>query len=159
MHYQPLRAEADEMRMFGAKRIGLAVLVGIFVVVGTAVAVAMQLDGKTVEASTPTTTVGATASTLAGTVPPAPPAAEGKAPATTPTTVKARTAATTPAAKAAPVSSVPAKATPEEVQKVIAGIMAQLKAPPANAGTTTRLTDEQVEAMVREQLKQLGIYL
>jgi hypothetical protein len=77
----------------------------------------------------------------------------------TPTTGKASAYQKAPAATATPDSSDAAKATPEEVQTVIAGILAQVTAAPGGTGTTKPMTTEQVEAFVREQLKLLGINL
>jgi hypothetical protein len=77
----------------------------------------------------------------------------------TPTTGKASASQPAPAATATPDSSVPATGTPEEVQTVIAGILAQVTAAPGGTGTTKPMTSEQVQALVREQLKQLGINL
>jgi hypothetical protein len=45
----------------------------------------------------------------------------------------------------------------EDLQSLIAGITAQMQVPPASTGSTVPLTQEQIEAQVREQLRQLGI--
>lgn len=44
-----------------------------------------------------------------------------------------------------------------EVQKVITGLTSQILAPAGTTGDTTPVTKEQVEAQLREQLRQLGI--
>jgi len=51
----------------------------------------------------------------------------------------------------------PAKPTPQEVQSVIAGITAQVLAPANTAVSTEPLTKAEVEALVRDQLRKLGI--
>ena len=59
----------------------------------------------------------------------------------------------------APASSVPALAQPtvQDVQKVLAGIMANMAPPAGTTGTTAPLTREQIESQLREQLKVFGI--
>ena len=76
-----------------------------------------------------------------------------KAPAATPTTAKAGTA------KAAPTVTLPAQPTVEDIQKVIAGITAQVMAPSNTSASTKPLTREEVDALVREQLWLLGIHI
>lgn len=45
----------------------------------------------------------------------------------------------------------------EEVQKIIAGLTSQVLSPADTTADTMPLTKEQVEAQLREQLKELGI--
>ena len=68
----------------------------------------------------------------------------------------ATTVANAPAARTGTQLSLPPKPTVQDVQKVLAGIMAQMT-PPAGAAPTAPLTTEQVEAELREQLRLLGI--
>ncbi len=56
----------------------------------------------------------------------------------------------------APITA-PAHPTAEDVKRVLAGITAQILAPPSSTASTKPLTKEQVESQVREQLRQLGI--
>ena len=46
---------------------------------------------------------------------------------------------------------------PEEIQSIIAGLTSQMLAPTGTEAGAKPLTKEQVEAQLREQLKQLGI--
>ena len=66
------------------------------------------------------------------------------------------TASDAPGTRTGTQLTLPAQPTVQDVQKVLAGIMAQM-APPAGAATTVPLTKEQVEAELREQLRLLGI--
>ena len=59
-------------------------------------------------------------------------------------------------ADAATLATVP-QPSAQDLQNLIAGITAQLQVPPASPGSSVPLTQEQIEAQVREQLKQLGI--
>lgn len=61
-----------------------------------------------------------------------------------------------PAARNGAQMTLSPQPTVQDVQKVLAGIMAQMT-PPPGAATTASLTKEQVEAELREQLKLLGI--
>lgn len=65
-------------------------------------------------------------------------------------------AAPTAAANATTPTSTVAQPSVQDVQKLIAGLTAQIQASPTTDGSTP-LTKEQVEAQVRAQLKQLGI--
>ncbi len=51
----------------------------------------------------------------------------------------------------------PAQPTAEDVQRILAGITAEIMAPPASTATTAPLTKAQVEQEVRSKLSQLGI--
>ena len=53
--------------------------------------------------------------------------------------------------------TLPARPTVQDVQKVLAGVMASMAPPAGTAATTAPLTKEQVEAQLREQLKLLGV--
>lgn len=81
--------------------------------------------------------------------------------ATTPTTEAQASSAGASGAKASTARSAPVTLPPNptaaDVQRVIAGITAQLLAPANPTASTTPMTKEQVEAQVREQLRQLGI--
>lgn len=88
------------------------------------------------------------------------PAVAPTVPATKPASSVAKTPPTTAkvaAGKPSAVVTVPANPTPADIQRVIAGITAEVLAPPNASVSTQPLTKEQVEAKVREQLKQLGI--
>lgn len=138
----------------GRMKIGIAVAGVVAVLSGVAAVTAMQSGDRSGHAGT-VASVGApknlapvdaaTAPTGPGTQPASTPA---KAP---PTTAKAATG------KAGAVVTVPANPTPEDVQKVIAGITAEVLAPSGTSAGTKPLTREEVEARVREQLKKLGI--
>jgi hypothetical protein len=80
----------------------------------------------------------------------APPSAQAKG---GPTTTKA------PARAPAPGTPTTLASTPsaQEIQQVIAGLTAQLQQTAAANGAGAPLTKEQVEAQLREMLKQLGI--
>ena len=76
-------------------------------------------------------------------------------------TVASQTAAETltpagpaPAAGTGTQATIPAPPTVQDVQKVLAGVMANM-APPS--GASAPLTKEQVEAELREELRRLGI--
>jgi hypothetical protein len=64
--------------------------------------------------------------------------------------------AASPPADAATLATVP-QPSAQDIQNLIAGITAQLQVPPASTGSSVPLTQEQIEAQVREQLAQLGI--
>ncbi len=51
----------------------------------------------------------------------------------------------------------PAHPTAEDVQRILAGITAEIMTPPASTATTPPLTKAQVEQDVRSKLSQLGI--
>ncbi len=75
-----------------------------------------------------------------------------KASSPTPTTTKV------PNAKAAPPVALPAQPTAQDIQKVVEGITSQVVAGSTSA-TTKPLTKQEVEAQLRELLKQFGIPL
>jgi len=57
----------------------------------------------------------------------------------------------------APSITPPPHPTAEDVQRILAGITAEIMAPPSSTASTKPLTKEQVEAEVRSKLSQLGI--
>jgi hypothetical protein len=143
----------------GRFKLGIAVAGVVVTLLGVVAFTTMRSDGGAGHATTAASGVSEDA-----TVPVATTKAPS-APATQPaTTVKPAQSATNapattkaPAATAAPSVTVPAQPTAQDIQKVIAGITAEVLAPANTSANTQPLTKEQVEAKVREQLKQLGI--
>lgn len=147
----------------GRMKLGVALAGAVVVLLGVVAILTMRSDGgsdRAIKVATDKTetTVSPLASYVSPTVPPI----------TTPVPTTAarakQSSGTTPTtaapAKSAPVSGGPASSVPQpsvqDIQKLIAGITAQIQASPAT-GTTAPLTAEQVEAQVREQLRQIGI--
>ncbi|MEA2685543.1 MAG: hypothetical protein QOE93_738 [Actinomycetota bacterium] len=62
----------------------------------------------------------------------------------------------TPAGATAPVT-LPPKPTAQDIQNAVLAITAQLSAPPAPGMAPVPLTREEIKAIVKEQLKALGI--
>ena len=145
----------------GRMKLGIAVAGAVVVLLGVVAMVTMRSNGGSdhatnVASQSPATTVASGASYVSPTVPPmtaAPKGATPKAP-PAPATTSAAPATAAPA-NGTPTSVVP-QPSAQDIQKLIAGITAQIQAPAAT-GTTAPLTAAQVEAQVREQLKQLGI--
>ncbi len=150
----------------GRMKVGIAVAGVVVTLLGVVAAVTMPSDSSSNHVSTvagapsgdgsvPAET--AIAPEVSGTTPaPAAPAGSAaKAPgAPAPT---ANTPGTAPAAATSP--SVPPSPSVQDVQRIIAGITAQVTASAAGKGGAAPLTKEQIEAQVRAQLKQLGINL
>ena len=143
----------------GRFKLGIAVAGVVVTLLGVVAFTTMRSDGSADHATTVASGVSEDATVpVVTTVAP-------KAPVTQPaTTVKPAQSATNapattkaPAATAAPSVTVPAQPTAQDIQKVIAGITAEVLAPANTSASTQPLTKEQVEAKVREQLKQLGI--
>lgn len=142
----------------GRIKFGIGVAGALIVVFGVVAVLTMQGGGKDratqavsqVAGETPAPDVTTAAPVSPVTQPAQSPPASTKPAGTTATTAKA------PHASSAPVA-VPAKPTAEDIQKVIAGITAEVLSPANPTVSTTPLTKEQVEAQVREQLKKLGI--
>ncbi|MDQ2826101.1 MAG: hypothetical protein M3Y04_03920 [Actinomycetota bacterium] len=78
-----------------------------------------------------------------------------------PATITAAPPSIAPAAGGAPGKALsitpPARPTAEDVQRILAGITAEIMAPPGSTATTQPLTKEQVDQEVRSKLSQLGI--
>lgn len=89
------------------------------------------------------------------------PGASSVSPTASPSTPEASAPVGSAATQTAPANALPGLNVPQpsvqDIQNLIAGITAQVQAPPAATGGTAPLTQEQVEAEVRERLKQLGI--
>jgi hypothetical protein len=146
----------------GRMKIGIAVTGAVVVLVGVVAMVTMggssgAAHGTSVVSQATATTAAADPTTLA----PAPsntaPASTAK-PGTAPATTKAPTKAA-PAAKTPATLPLVAQPTAEDIQKVIVGITSEVLAPADATANTAPLTKDQVEAKVRDQLKQLGITL
>jgi hypothetical protein len=138
----------------GRMKIGIAATSAVLVLLGVVAMATMRSDSGPDHAThlasqTPATTVVSGASYVSPTVPPI-----TVAPVKVPTPQAA--SSTTPA-NAKPASTVP-QPTAQDIQKLVAGITAQLQAPvPTATGGTAPLTKEQIEAQVKAQLAQLGI--
>jgi hypothetical protein len=144
----------------GRMKIGIAVAGVIVMLLGAAAVLATQSGGDSKHVSSVANqATGATVNGGVTTVVPSVPATQPAQAAKTATTPNAPSAPPTTAGKgstSAPVT-VPTQPTAQDIQRVIAGITAEVLAP-ANASASTKpLTKEEVEAKVREQLKQLGI--
>lgn len=138
----------------GRMKIGIAVAGVVMALLGAVAVVAMQGGGGPDAATR-------VASSAAGEVPTSSVVTVVPAMAAPTSTAPGRAATTTvkgsSASKTTPTSALPAKPTVQDIQKVIAGITAKVLAPADTTASTKPLTDEQIEAQVREQLKQLGI--
>ena len=144
----------------GRAKMGIAAAGVILILVGVG-AVAMMQSGRPDRATSADTP--ASDEPEATVVPILPTVAPPSSPSTTvappaqakggPTTTKA------PAKAPAPGTPTTLDSTPsaQEIQQVIAGLTAQLQQTAAANGTAAPLTKEQVEAQLREMLKQLGI--
>jgi len=127
----------------GRMKVGMATAVSLVALLG----VGCGSDAKPVAKTSPTT-VQAPGTSL---VPPTD--ASSTAPVKDPSAPGAdRSAPADPAT----LATVPQPSV-QDIQNLIAGITAQMQAPPASTGSSVPLTQEQIEAQVREQLKQLGI--
>jgi len=141
----------------GRIKLGIGGAGAVIVLVGVLAVLSMQGGGNdparpvvsqaTGDSSAPDVT--AVAPVSPGTEPAQSPPPPTKAAGTTATGAKASEASSAPGA-------VPGQPTAADIQRVIAGITADVLSPP-NSVSTTPLTKEQVEAQVREQLKKLGI--
>ena len=136
----------------GRTKASIAIAGAVIVLVGVVAAVAMGAGGsdnlatRSGQAAAP----GSGASYVSPTVPPI-----TAAPATVPgATSTPRTPAVTKAPGAN--SAVGAQPSAQDIQKLIAGLTAQMQAPSTTGGTAP-LTEAQVAAQVREQLRLLGI--
>ena len=127
----------------GRMKVGIAMAVSLVALLG----VGCGSDAKPVAKKAPTAVLAPGTSL----VPPTD--APSTAPANDPGTPDA---AQTPPPDATSLATIP-QPTAQDLQNLIAGITAQIQAPTDSSGTAVRLTQEQVEAQVREQLKQLGI--
>ena len=141
----------------GRMKVGIALGGVVVALLGVVAAVTMRSDGSSdatkVASQGPASTVAAVGSTVA-------PGGSATTAATTPATT-AKTSGATATTKA-PSTTAPAKSgtastvsqpSLQEIQQLIAGITAQITAPPATPGSTAPLTAEQIEARVREELK------
>lgn len=147
----------------GRMKVGIAVAGVVVTLLGVVAAVTMRSDSSsnhvnTVagapsgEGSGPAVTAMVPeihGTTPAPAVPASPSAQVPSAPATTKAPGKAAAAVTAP--------SIPPQPSVQDIQRIIAGITAQVTASAAGNGGTAPLTKEQIEAQVRAQLKQLGI--
>lgn len=143
----------------GRLKLGIAAGGVVLALLGVVALTTMRSDGGATHASPVASGVSENATvpvvtTVAPSAPATWPATTAK-PAPNATNGPATTKA--PTATAAPSVTVPAQPTPQDIQKVIAGITAEVLAPANTSASTQPLTKEQVEAKVREQLKQLGI--
>ena len=142
----------------GRTKASIAVAGAVTVLVGVVAAVAMGTGGsdhvtrRSDQAAA--TAPGSGASYVSPTVPPIT-AAPAKVPGATSTP---GTPATTAAANTAPrtPSQVGAQPSAQDIQKLIAGLTAQMQSPSTTGGTAP-LTQAQVESQIREQLRLLGI--
>lgn len=140
----------------GRTKIYIAVAGVIVTLLGVMAAVVMRSDSGTKRVAAVATQAPADTSNpgVAAVLPSAPatqPGSAGRAPSAPATTAKGT------AAKTAPPVSVPAQPSAQEIQKIIIGITAQAQAAAATNGSLAPVTQEQIEAQVRAQLKQLGI--
>jgi hypothetical protein len=128
----------------GRMKLGVA-MAGVILTLG--VAGCGSDRAGTVADKAPVTTLVPGASSVSPTVPPA--------------TGQATTPVGPAATQTGPAAALPGLTIPQpsvhDIQNVIAQITAQVQAPTAATGGTAPLTKEQVEAAVRERLKQLGI--
>jgi hypothetical protein len=141
----------------GRIKLGIGGAGAVIVLVGVLAVLSMQGGGNDParpvvsraagDSSAPDVT--AVAPVSPGTEPAQSPPPPTKPAGTTATGAKASEASSAPGA-------VPGQPTAADIQRVIAGITADVLSPP-NSVSTTPLTKEQVEAQVREQLKKLGI--
>lgn len=134
----------------GRMKIGMAVAAVVVTLVGVVAAVTLGSGGST-KVDTVASQAGAARSTpgAAGSSDPTAMIMEGQG-STVPATAGGARGPALPL-------TLPAHPTAEDVQRILAGITAQILAPPGSTETTKPLTKEQVESQVREQLKQLGI--
>lgn len=142
----------------GRTKIGIAVAGAVLVLLGVVTMVTMRSDSGPGHATNlasqgPATTVVQGASYVSPTVVPITvPAVKAPAPPTTP-----QAAPNTAPANGKPSATVP-QPSAQDIQKLVAGITAQLQAaPPVATGGTAPLTKVQIEAQVKAQLAQLGI--
>jgi len=149
----------------GRLKLGIAVGGVVLALLGVVALTTMRSDGGATHATPVASGVSENATvpnvtTVAPSAPATQPATTAK-PAQNATnataTTKAPAATAAPAATGAPSVTIPAQPTAQDIQKVIAGITAEVLAPANTSASTQPLTKEQVEAKVREQLKQLGI--
>ncbi|MDQ6728361.1 MAG: hypothetical protein M3066_19690 [Actinomycetota bacterium] len=128
----------------------MAVVAATVALVGVAAAIALAGSGSTRHSTQVSQAPGAkSASVTVGAGGPTATVAAGQG-ASTPATVGG-------VAGTAQPLDLPAHPTAEDVQRVLAGITAQMLAPASTTASAQPLTKEQVEAQLREQLKQLGI--
>lgn len=143
----------------GRMKIGIVAGSVLVVLLGVVAAVTLRSDSDTsganrVASSATDPTISSVVTVVPlPVIPPAASSATTAKPANAPTTtVKASTAS-----KSTPTTAIAGQPTAADIQKVIAGIMAEVTAPADTTASTKPLTKEQVEAKVREQLKLLGI--
>jgi hypothetical protein len=140
-------------------KIGIAAVGAVFVLLGVVAAATMRSDSSPNRAETVASQATAETSPAAG------PGAASSGPATQPAKAPATTASTKPSAaaskvadaKTAPLVTIPAQPTAQDLERVMAAITASMAPPAGTTGTTAPLTKEQVEAQLREQLRLLGI--
>ncbi len=141
----------------GRMKVGIALTGAVLALLGVVAVITMHGDSSpkaAVSAATQepgTTATTAPAATVATVAPSTPgtqtPSTKAQSP--TPTTAKAP-------ANTATSAPLPAQPTAQDIQRVIEGITSQVLAGNTSASTKP-LTKEEVEAQVREQLKQFGI--
>lgn len=142
----------------GRMKLGIAVAGVVLTLLGVVAFAMTRSDGSTNHATSVASGVSTDATAPVATTPAAATPATQPAVATTAPSAKSTPATTkAPATKPAPSVTVPAQPTPQDIQKVIAGITAEVLAPADTTASTKPLTKEEVEAKLREQLKQLGI--
>lgn len=142
----------------GRTKLGIGAAGAVIVLLGVVAVLTMQDGGKDRATTVVSQAAGETSApdvTAAAPVFPVTQPAQAPPPSTKPAGTTA-TKAKASEASSDPVTA-PTRLTPAEIQKVIAGITAEVLAPANPTASTTPLTKEQVEAQVREQLKKLGI--
>ena len=141
----------------GRIKLGIGAAGAVIVLVGVLAVLSMQGGGNGPATPVVSQAAGDSSAPDVTTAAPVPPVTE-PAQSPPPSTKPGDAAATTAKASDAPPApgTVRAQPTAADIQRVIAGITADVLSPP-NSVSTTPLTKEQVEAQVREQLKKLGI--
>jgi hypothetical protein len=143
----------------GRIKLGIAVVGVVIALLGVVALTTMRSGSSSDHATTVASGVSEDATvpvvtTVAPTTPETHPASPGN---TVPKTTSSPATTKAPTVNAAPTVTVPNQPTPQDIQKAIAAITAEVLAPATSSASTAPLTKEQVEAQVREQMKKLGI--